>query len=60
MYIQVEYTKIGCEYRKNEEWLKMDIEAAVKMGIEQEHFEVYRAFFKAAMLVLSQEEKEVV
>ena len=56
MYIQVEYTKIGSEYRENEEWLKMDVETAVEMGIEREYFEAYRTFLKAAMLVLKEEE----
>ena len=55
MYIQAEYTQIGCEYRKNEEWQKLTIEMAVKLGIKEEHFEAYHAFFKAAMLILKPE-----
>ena len=53
MYIQADTTTIGCKTKTNEEWLKLDIDTAVKMGIKPHHFEVYRAFFKAAMLILN-------
>ena len=57
MYIQADTTTIGCKTKTNEEWLKLDIDTAVKMGIKPHHFEVYRAFFEAAMLILTEREK---
>ena len=53
MYIQADTTTIGCKTKTNEEWLQLDIDTAVKMGIKREHFEAYHAFFKAAMLILN-------
>ena len=55
MYIQAEHTTIGCERRPNAELLAMDIDTAVRLGIKREHFEVYHAFFKAAMMVLDKD-----
>jgi uncharacterized protein YjbI with pentapeptide repeats len=52
MYIRANKTRIGCKEMMNEEWLKLDVEKAIEMGIKREHFEVYRAFFDAAMLIL--------
>ena len=52
MYIQAKNTIIGRESRTNEEWLAIDIDTAVGLGIEKEYFEAYHAFFKAAMLIL--------
>ena len=58
MWIRADKTRIGCEEMVNEEWLKLDIDTAVKMGIKRDHFEVYRAFFSAAMLILKPMDRE--
>jgi hypothetical protein len=59
MWIRQDITKIGCTEMPNEKWLKVPIEKAVRMGIKKEHFEVYRAFFDAAMKVLKADGIEV-
>ena len=57
LYIQAEKTKIGCEYRTNKEWLKMDIDFAVNLGIKREHFEIYRSLLRCGVKTLKSLDK---
>ena len=51
-YIQKEKTKIGCEYRTNDEWLDMSIDMAVSLGIKAENFDRYRKTLKLGISLL--------
>ena len=52
MLIQKEKSKIGCEFRSNKEWLEMDIDKAVGLGIVAEHFESYRSLLRTSIEIL--------
>ena len=52
MLIQKEKSKIGCEFRSNKEWLEMDIDKAVGLGIDAKHFEFYRSLIRASIEIL--------
>ena len=52
MIIQKDKSKIGCEFRSNKEWLEMDIDKAVGLGIDAKHFEFYRSLLRASIEIL--------
>ena len=55
LYIQIEYTKIGCEGRSNTDWLAMSDEEAIALGAKKEHLEFYRQQIKLGVKLLRQE-----
>ena len=52
IFVQKEKTKIGCEYRSNDEWFKMDINTAVNLGINKDDFDGYKTLVSAALKIL--------
>jgi uncharacterized protein YjbI with pentapeptide repeats len=44
-YFQEGVTRIGCYSKTNKEWLKVDVQEAIELGVKEEEYEKYKSIF---------------
>lgn len=55
IYISSDFTKIGCEYRSNTDWLEMSDDEAIKLGAKPDDIPFYRGMIKLGVELLKKE-----
>ncbi len=50
------HVKIGCQYKTHKEWVKVTLEEAVKMGLEEKYYKTYRFMIGSALKQLKAQE----
>jgi hypothetical protein len=60
VYIQKKYTRIGCEYHSNEDWIKWSPEDVKDMDTHaSDWWEKHKAIVVAAINILSNQEENI-